>query len=86
MARRKNLKSYPEWKALKAHFEQFKDVHMRTMFAEDPERGSRFTLEAGGIFVDYSKNRVNAETMKLLVALANAVDLRQAIDDMFAGR
>ena len=86
MARRKNLKSYPEWKALKAHFEQFKDVHMRTMFAEDPERGSRFTLEAGDIFVDYSKNRVNAETMKLLVALANAVDLRQAIDDMFAGR
>ena len=86
MARRKNLKSYPEWKALKAHFEQFKDVHMRTMFAEDPERGSRFTLEAGDIFVDYSKNRVNAETMRLLLALANAVDLRQAIDDMFAGR
>ena len=86
MARRKNLKSYPEWKALKAHFEQIKDVHMRTLFAEDAERGTRFTLEACDIFVDYSKNRINAETMKLLLALAEAVDLRQAIDDMFAGR
>ncbi len=86
MARRKNLKSYPEWKALKAHFDQIKDVHMRTLFAEDPERGTRFTLEAGDIFADYSKNRVNAETMRLLAALANAVDLRQAIDDMFTGR
>lgn len=65
MARRKNLKSYPEWKVLKAHFDQIKDVHMRTLFAEDAERGKRFTLEAGDLFIDYSKNRVNAETVKL---------------------
>ena len=86
MARRKNLKSYPEWKALKAHFEQIKDVHMRTMFAEDAGRGTRFTLEAGDVFVDYSKNRVTAETMKLLLALGDAVDLKQAVADMFSGR
>ncbi len=86
MARRKNLKSYPEWKALKAHFDQIQDVHLRTMFADDPARASTLSLEACDLFVDYSKNRVTPETMKLLFALAEAVDLRQAIDDMFAGR
>ena len=86
MARRKNLKSYPEWKALKAHFDQIDDVHMRTMFADDPDRASKFSLEACDLFLDYSKNRINAETMKLLLALAEAVDLRQAIDDMFSGK
>ncbi len=86
MARRKNLKSYPEWKALQAHFKQMEGVHLRQLFAEDPDRAGRLSLEADDLLVDYSKNRVNAETMRLLVALAGAVDLRQAIHDMFEGR
>ena len=86
MARRKNMKSYPEWKALKAHFDQIRDVHMRTMFANDPDRASKLSLETCDLFLDYSKNRVNAETMKLLLALAEAVNLRQAIEDMFSGK
>jgi glucose-6-phosphate isomerase len=86
MARRKNLKSYPEWKALKAHFDRIRDVHLRTMFAEDPDRASKFSLEACDLFLDYSKNRINAETRKLLLALADAVNLRQAIDDLFTGK
>ena len=86
MARRKNMKSYPEWKALKAHFDQIRDVHMRTMFADDPDRASKLSLEACDLFLDYSKNRVNAETMKLLLALAKAINLRQAIEDMFSGK
>ena len=86
MARRKNLKSYPEWKALKAHFEQIENTHLREWFAQDPARGMALTLEAGDLFLDYSKNRVNAETMTLLRSLAEAVNLRGAIADMFSGR
>ena len=86
MARRKNLKSYPEWKALKAHFDQIHVLHLRTLFADDPDRASKLSLEACDLFLDYSKNRINAETMKLLVALAEAVHLRQTIEDMFSGK
>ncbi len=87
MARnRMQLKSYPEWKALKAHFDQIENTHLRQLFAEDPERGARLALDACDLRLDYSKNRVNAETMRLLYALAEAVDLRQAIDEMFGGR
>ena len=86
MARRKNLKSYPEWKALKAHFEQIENTHLREWFAQDPARGTALTLETGDLFLDYSKNRVNAETMTLLRSLAEAVNLRGAIADMFSGR
>ena len=86
MARRKNLKSYPEWKALKVHFEQIENTHLREWFAQDPARGTALTLEAGDLFLDYSKNRVNAETMTLLRSLAEAVNLRGAIADMFSGR
>lgn len=86
MARRKNLKSYPEWKALQSHYKQVADVHLRQLFADDPTRARHLGIEACDLFVDYSKNRVTDETMKLLVALAGAVGLRQAIDDMFAGR
>ena len=75
----------PAWKALQAHFEQMRDKHLRELFAEDPARGERFTAETGGIFLDYSKNRITDETLKLLVALAGESRLREKIDAMFRG-
>ncbi|HUE67173.1 MAG TPA: hypothetical protein VMP38_03250, partial [Candidatus Acidoferrum sp.] len=73
------------WKALVAHHEQMGNVHLRTLFAEDPARGERLTAEAAGIFLDYSKNRVTDETLKLLVELAEECGLRERIDAMFRG-
>ena len=85
-ARRKVLTSYPELKALKAHYRQVGALHLRDLFAGDPDRAQRFSVEAGDWFLDYSKNRVTAETMRQLVALAEAVNLRGAIADLFSGR
>src|SRR5262249_40114801 len=59
--------------------------HLRTLFAKDPERGKRFTAEAQGIFLDYSKNRITQETLDLLIQLAEECDLRSRIDAMFHG-
>ena len=73
------------WTALTAHHAQLADVHLRTLFAEDPGRGERFALEAAGLYLDYSKNRVTAETLRLLLALAEVAGLRGRIDAMFAG-
>ncbi len=73
------------WSALEAHYRQIRDKHLRELFAEDPERGERFTAEAAGIYLDYSKNRITAETLRLLVNLAEASGLRARIDAMFAG-
>ena len=73
------------WKALARHAEAIKSVHMRTLFAEDPSRGERFTAEAAGIFLDYSKNRVTDETLKLLVELAEESGLKARIEAMFTG-
>ena len=75
----------PEWKALIAHFEELQDAHLRDLFAADPQRGERLTVEAEGLFLDYSKNRLTAETIRLLVAVAEAAGLRERIDAMFAG-
>ncbi len=75
----------PSWKALQAHFEQIRSKHLRELFAEDPARGERFTAEAGGIFLDYSKNRITDETLKLLVQLAGESGLREKIEAMFRG-
>src|SRR5215218_2217076 len=75
----------PEWVALEAHFEQIRDLHLRQLFAEDPERGQRMTLDAAGIYLDYSKNRMTDETLQLLVVLAEASGLRERIDGMFGG-
>ncbi|HBA84338.1 MAG TPA: glucose-6-phosphate isomerase [Verrucomicrobia bacterium] len=80
------LKNTPEWKNLKKHFEAMKDVPMRSLFAEDAHRGRTFSMEAGDLYLDYSKNRISAETRQLLLALCERVDLRQAIDDMFSGK
>lgn len=79
------LTQLPEWRALQAHFEQIKRVHLRDLFAADPTRGERLAVEAAGIYFDYSKNRLTDETIRLLVALANACGLRQRIEAMFRG-
>jgi glucose-6-phosphate isomerase len=75
----------PEWAALADHFSAVKDAHLRDLFADDPGRGETFTAEAGDLYLDYSKNRVTAETMRLLVALAERAGLRGRIDAMFGG-
>jgi glucose-6-phosphate isomerase len=75
----------PAWKALVAHHEQVKDVHLRTLFAEDPARGERLTVEAAGLFLDYSKNRITDDTLRLLLQLAGECGLRERIDAMFRG-
>ncbi len=75
----------PAWSALAAHHAKLAPLHLRELFAEDPRRGERLTLEAAGIFLDYSKNRVTDETMALLVRLAAESGLRERIDAMFRG-
>jgi glucose-6-phosphate isomerase len=79
------LDQRPAWKALQSHFPSIGAKHLRDLFAEDPARGQRFTAEAGGIFLDYSKNRVTGETLRLLVALAEESGLRHRIEAMFRG-
>ncbi len=74
------------WRALAAHHEQLRDLHLRELFATDPDRGERLTLEAEGLYLDYSKNRVTDETLGLLVELAEQSGLRARIDAMFAGK
>ena len=75
----------PAWKALAAHHDTIRDVHLRTLFAEDPKRGERLTAEACGLYLDYSKHRVKDETIRLLVRLAEESGLRARIDAMFRG-
>ena len=75
----------PAWKALVAHHQKIRDLHLRKLFADDPTRGKRMTAEAVGLFFDYSKNRVTDETLKLLLQLANESGLRARIDAMFRG-
>ena len=75
----------PAWKALEANYKQVSALHLRDMFAKDAGRGDRMTAEAVGIFLDYSKNRVTDETLKLLVQLAEESGLRERIDAMFRG-
>ena len=79
------LTQRPEWRRLEEHFQKIRDVHLRTLFAEDPKRGERLGLEAIGLYLDYSKNRVTDETLGLLVGLAEATGLRARIDAMFRG-
>jgi glucose-6-phosphate isomerase len=75
----------PAWRALAAHHEQLRGVHLRQLFADDPERGHRFTVEGAGLYLDYSKHRVVEETLRLLLQLAAESDLRGRIDAMFRG-
>jgi glucose-6-phosphate isomerase len=73
------------WKALEAHHKNVRDLHLRKLFADDPKRGERMTAEAVGLFLDYSKNRINDETVKLLLQLAEESGLRTRINAMFRG-
>ena len=73
------------WEALRAHYEKVQKSHLRELFAEDSKRGERLTAEAAGIFLDYSKNRITDETLRLLVELAEESGLRSHIDAMFRG-
>jgi glucose-6-phosphate isomerase len=73
------------WKALRAHYEKVRALHLRELFAEDSKRGERMTVEAVGIFLDYSKNRITDESVKLLTQLAEESGLRSQIDAMFRG-
>jgi len=75
----------PAWNALRAHYATIHGVHLRKLFADDPGRGERLTAEAAGVYLDYSKNRVNDETLRLLVQLAEESGLRARIDAMFRG-
>ncbi len=75
----------PAWKALKVHADAVRGMHLRKLFADDPTRGEHLTAAAAGIYLDYSKNRITAETLKLLVDLAEAIGLRARIDAMFRG-
>ncbi|MDA8132620.1 MAG: glucose-6-phosphate isomerase [Elusimicrobia bacterium] len=79
------LRDLPEWKALEAHYAKIKDVHLRELFAQDPSRAEKFTLEAAGVHFDYSKHRVTAGTINRLCDLAEAVGLREKIEAMFSG-
>src|ERR1700730_12494087 len=79
------LPRLPAWQALSDHFDQIKNVHLRQLFADDPRRGERLATEAVGLYLDYSKHRVNDETLRLLVRLAAARGLRGRIDAMYSG-
>jgi glucose-6-phosphate isomerase len=73
------------WRALKKHHDEIGELHLRDMFAADRGRGDRLALDAVGLYFDYSKNRINDDTLKLLLQLANECDLRGRIDAMFSG-
>ncbi len=81
----KPLTQRPTWKALTAHHRKIKGLHLRKLFAADSKRGERMTLEAAGLFLDYSKNRITHETLKLLLNLAEESGLKARIKAMFRG-
>ena len=82
---RPELTGRPEWQALREHFAEIGRQHLRDLFAADPARGERFSAEAAGIYLDYSRQRINADTCPLLFALAEACALPQHIAAMFRG-
>jgi len=75
----------PAWRALETHFQQIRGAHLRDLFADDPQRGERFRVEAAGVYLDYSKNRITNETLRLLLKLAESCGLRARIEAMFRG-
>ncbi len=83
---RKKLTEIKEWTALQKHFDSVRAFHLRDLFSNDPNRGRRMTLEAAGLYLDYSKNRITNETIEKLVALVLSCGMREAIDAMFSGK
>jgi glucose-6-phosphate isomerase len=79
------LTATPAWQALATHHTEIKDLHLRKAFADDPDRAERFSVERGGLFLDYSKNRINDETVRLLLQLAEERGVAPWRDAMFAG-
>ncbi|MDD2894148.1 MAG: glucose-6-phosphate isomerase [Halothiobacillaceae bacterium] len=79
------LTQRPAWKALRAHYNEFSSVHLRDLFAADPKRFEDFSLRAGELFLDYSKQRVNRQTMQLLLQLAREADIEGWREKMFSG-
>src|SRR6266702_1600212 len=75
----------PSWQKLEEHYHTTRNLHFRKLFAQDPHRGERFALATVGIYLGYCKNRVNDETMRLLLELAESAGLRERIDAMFKG-
>ncbi len=80
------LTQRPAWQALQAHYQEMRDRHLRDLFAQDPGRGERLTAEAVGLFLDYSKNRLTDQTLRLLLDLAEGCGLRERIEAMFTGQ
>ncbi len=80
-----SLTTRPAWNGLETHYRKIRDMHLRQLFADDPRRSERMTAEAVGIYLDYSKNRITDETLKLLLQLAGESGLRARIDAMFRG-
>jgi glucose-6-phosphate isomerase len=79
------LMNRPQYRALAAHHETIADKHLRDLFAEQPDRGKKLSIDAVGLFLDYSKNRITHETIELLLDLARSCDLPEAIEAMFSG-
>ena len=79
------LRSRPAWALLEKHYQKLKSVHLLQLFADDRDRGERLALEAAGVYLDYSKNRITDETLRLLLRLAQKSGLRDRVDAMFRG-
>ena len=79
------LTDTPAWGSLRAHYKKIKDIHLRKLFWEDASRGERFTVEGPGIYLDFSKNRITDETVRLFVQLARERGVAQRRDAMFHG-
>src|SRR6201996_3160903 len=84
-AERKPLTKLSAWKDLAEHHKKIEDTHLREWFEKDPQRAEKFSVEAAGIFLDYSKNRISEKTLKLLLELADESGLKAKIDAMFSG-
>ncbi|MGB3283705.1 MULTISPECIES: glucose-6-phosphate isomerase [Mycolicibacter] len=80
-----DISATPAWDALRTHHQRIGNTHLRQLFADDPERGEKFTVAIGDLYIDYSKHRITGETVSLLVDLARAAGLEEHRDAMFAG-
>ncbi|MBW2432949.1 MAG: glucose-6-phosphate isomerase, partial [Deltaproteobacteria bacterium] len=86
MLAKKNPTTTKSWQNLRRHYEKIKDLHMRDLFAEDPRRFEKMSIHFNNMIVDYSKNRITEETLKLLITLAEECELGNAIESLFTGR